>query len=94
MPSKIELLVPEGRSQALPVLSAPRLGDLKGKTIGFLQNGKPNADILLARLAHLMEQEYGLEGVRSRAKPRASDPATFIEEMASECQGVVNAIGD
>jgi hypothetical protein len=86
--------VPEGRSQASPILSAPRLGNLGGKTIGFLQNGKPNGDILLARLAYLMQQEYGLQEVRFRAKPRASDPATFIEEMTKECQGVVNAIGD
>lgn len=94
MTSKIELLVPEGRCKTLPILPAPRLGELRGKVIGFLQNGKPNADILLIRLANLMQKEYGLGGVRSRAKPRASDPAVFIEEMANECQGVVNAIGD
>jgi hypothetical protein len=93
MTSKIELLVPEGRSKTLPIFPAPRLGDLRGKIIGFLQNGKPNADILLARLTSLMQQKYGLEEVRSRAKPRASDPATFIGEMVKECQGVVNAIG-
>ena len=94
MTSKIELLVPEGRSKTLPIFPAPRLGDLGGKVIGFLQNGKPNADILLTRLANLMQKKCGLGEVRSRAKPRASDPAVFIEGMANECQGVVNAIGD
>ena len=94
MTSKISLLVPEGRPRTLPILPSPRLSDLKGKAIGFLENGKPNADILLTRLAYLMRQEYGLEEVRSRAKPRPTEPAVFIEEMARECQAVVNAIGD
>jgi len=94
MTLKISLLVPEGRSRTLPILPSPRLSDLKGKAIGFLQNGKPNADILLTRLAYFMRLEYGLEEVRSRAKPRPTEPAVFIEEMAKECQGVINAIGD
>ncbi len=94
MTSKIFLLVPEGQSQIVPIPPSPRLSDLRGKTIVFLQNGKPNADILLTRLARLMRQEYSLEEARSRAKPRATEPANFIEEMAGECQGVVNAIGD
>ena len=94
MSSKVELLVPEGRVRTLPINPAPRLGELRGKVIGFLQNGKPNANVLLLRLANLMQKKYGLGEVRSRAKPRASDPAVFIEGMANECQGVVNAIGD
>ncbi len=94
MISKISLLIPEGRPQLVSIPLAPRLSDLAGKVIGFLQNGKPNADILLTRLAHLMRHEYGLEEFRSRAKPRPTEPAVFIEEMAKECQGAVNAIGD
>ena len=94
MSSKVVLLVPEGRVRAVPISPPPRLGELKGKTIGFLQNGKPNADILLSRLASLMQKKYGLSQVRMRAKPRVTEPADFIEALASECQGVVNAIGD
>ena len=94
MSSKVALLVPEGRVRALPIALPPRLGELKGKVIAFLQNGKPNADILLSRLADLMQKKYSLAEVRSRAKPRVTEPAEFIEELAHECQGVVNAIGD
>ncbi len=92
--SKIELLVPEGHVTSLPIPAAPRLSELKGKIIGFMQNGKANADILLARLAGLMQKKYGFIETRSRAKPRATEPAGFIEEMAKECQGVINAIAD
>jgi len=94
MSSKVELLVPEGRVRTLPINPAPRLGELRGKVIGFLQNGKPNANVLLSRLANLMGSKYDLLETRSRAKPRTTEPADFIEEMAKECQGVVIAIGD
>jgi len=94
MSSKVALLVPEGRVRTVPISPPPRLGDLKGKVIGFLQNGKPNADVLLARLAHLLREKCGLAEARSRAKPRVTEPAEFIDELAKECQGVVNAIGD
>ncbi|HSR13594.1 MAG TPA: hypothetical protein VLS90_19255 [Thermodesulfobacteriota bacterium] len=92
--SKIELLVPEGRVRSVPIPPARRLADLKGKTIGFMQNGKPNADILLGRLAGLLQKKYGPIETRSRAKALVSEPADFIEELAGECHGVVNAIGD
>jgi len=94
MSSKVALLVPEGRVRALPVVLPPRLGELQGKVVGFLQNGKPNADIFLSRLADLMQKKYGLSQVPTKAKPRVTEPAGFIETLASECQGVVNAIGD
>jgi len=94
MSSKVKLLVPEGRVRTVPISPAPRLGELKGKVIGFMQNGKPNADILLSRLANLIQKKYGPLETRSRAKPRVSEPANFIEELANECQGVVNALGD
>ncbi len=94
MSSKVELLVPEGRVRTSFIFPAPRLGELKGKVIGFMGNGKPNADILLSRLANLLGREYNLLGTRSKDKPRVTEPATFIDELAKECQAVVNAIGD
>jgi hypothetical protein len=94
MSSKVKLLVPEGRVRTAPISPAQRLGELEGKVIGFMHNGKPNADILLSRLASLMQKKYGLLQTRSRSKPRVTEPADFIEELANECQGVVNAVGD
>ena len=94
MSSKVKLFVPEGRVRTTPISPAQRLGELKGKVIGFMHNGKPNADILLSRLASLMRGKYGVLKTRSRSKPRVSEPAEFIDEMANECQGVVNALGD
>jgi hypothetical protein len=70
------------------------MNELKGKVVGFLHNGKPNADILLGRLADLLREKCGLGQARTRSKPRVTEPAEFIDELAKECQGVVNAIGD
>lgn len=94
MSSKVKLYVPEGRVKTVPIPPAPRLSELKGKVIGFMHNGKPNADILLSRLATLLQKKYSLLKARSRSKPLVSEPADFIEELANECQGVVNALGD
>jgi len=94
MSSKVTLLVPEGRVRALPIAPPPRMNELKGKVVGFLHNGKPNADILLGRLADLLREKCGLGQARTRSKPRVTEPAEFIDELAKECQGVVNAIGD
>jgi len=94
MRSKVALLVPEGRVRALPVAPPPRMGELRGKVVGFLHNGKPNADFLLARLADLLREKHGLAGAPIRSKPRVTEPAEFIDEMAAQCQGVVNALGD
>lgn len=94
MSSKISLFVPEGRVKAVPVSPAPHLGEVKGKVVAFMQNGKPNADILLARLADLMREKHGAAEALLKAKPRATEPAEFVDELAKECHGVVNAIGD
>ncbi len=93
MSGKVELLVPVGRARVTPISPAPRLKELKGKVIGFLQNGKPNSNILLSRLAERM-QKFDPERTPSRAKPRTTEPAEFVEEMAKEWQGAVNAVGD
>ncbi len=94
MSSKVKLLVPEGRVRTVPIALAPRLGGLEGKVIGFMNNGKPNANILLSRLSSLMQKKYGLLETRSRSKQLVSEPADFVEELANECQGVINSVGD
>jgi hypothetical protein len=37
-----------------------RLADLAGTTIGFLSNNKPNADVLLRRLAARLRERFGI----------------------------------
>jgi hypothetical protein len=94
MAAKVELLIPQGTVRVPQKPPSSRLDGLAGKVIGFVNNGKPNADVFLSRLANLMQKKYRLSGILLKAKPRPSVPAEFIEELAMECQAVVNAVGD
>jgi hypothetical protein len=75
---------------------APRLGELRGKVGGFLDNRKQNADVLLEHLAARLSAEYGMAEAVHRAKfiySRVAEPAV-IDELAERCHFIVTAIGD
>ncbi|GIX49511.1 MAG: hypothetical protein KatS3mg131_3722 [Candidatus Tectimicrobiota bacterium] len=63
---------------------------------GFLDNRKPNADKLLARIRDVLQAQYGLADALWRSKFIYSRPAApeLLEELAQHCQCVITAIGD
>ena len=72
----------------------PRLEKLKGVTIGLLDISKPRGDVFLDRLeGHL--QERGANTKRYR-KPTFTKPAPIDlrQQIASECDAVVEALAD
>ena len=75
---------------------APRLPDLRGRTVGFLWNSKPNGDILFARLEELLREKYEISGVTHQSKPTASAGATkqVVDELAAVSHGVIVGLGD
>lgn len=50
---------------------AARPDDLRGKTIGILDNGKANAGLLMGTVAELLKQRLGVAEVIVRHKPVA-----------------------
>ena len=74
---------------------APRLSDLAGKRVGLIDDAKENARELLEEVAELLKERYGVSDVSYHRKPSASKPADpdVIEEMASDCDYVIVAIG-
>lgn len=93
----MEILSPRGRAvQAEPITPADRLADLRGKTIGLLDNGKPNADVFLQHLAGLLQEQYGADAVVHLRKPAISKPApdAVIAEIVARADFVLAAIGD
>jgi hypothetical protein len=75
---------------------APRLGALRGKVGGFLDNRKHNANVLLQHIATRLSADYGMAEAVHRAKfiySRVAEPA-LIDELAERCDFVVAAIGD
>ncbi len=75
---------------------ALRLPDLRGRSVGFLWNSKPNGDILFSRLEELLRQKFEITSAMYRRKPTASIPAETqaVEELAAGVDAVVVGLGD
>ena len=72
----------------------PRLASLVGKTVGLLDISKPRGDVLLNRLEALFEGE-GIT-VRRYKKPTMTRvaPLEVKQQIATECDAVVEALAD
>ena len=94
--STIQVLDPSMPPRPGEFTLAPRLGSLDGKVIGILDNSKPNADILLTRVAELIAQRTKPAEIIVKSKLRASSaaPPEILEELATRCDAVVTALGD
>jgi hypothetical protein len=92
------VLSPEGkaRTSAARVAALPRFVDLRGKTIGLLDNSKPNADQLGERLAELLKERFGVGKVIARRKitAQAGAPKEYLDELAAQADFVLSGLGD
>jgi len=92
------ILSPEGKAQtsAPRVAGVPQFSDLRGKTIGLLDNSKPNADKLTERLAELLKQRYGAADIIRRRKITAQQgaPKQYLDELASKAHLILSGLGD
>jgi hypothetical protein len=52
-----DLVNPEGAARVTSINPAPRLTDLRGKTIGLAWNGKPGGEEALEEIARLIAQQ-------------------------------------
>jgi hypothetical protein len=73
---------------------ARRRPSLAGRRIGILDNSKPNADVLLGRVAELLAARADGATVRRWSKPGASHPATVIDEIVGEVDVVLTGSAD
>lgn len=91
------ILDPTGdASLATDITLAPRLTSLEGKTLGLLDNGKPNGAVLLREIGNHLKQEYKLRDVLMFTKSYFGTPVeqTQTEEILATCDFAVAAIGD
>ncbi len=92
------VLSPEGkaRTASARVAALPRFDDLRGKTIGLLDNSKPNTDKLQQRLAELLKERYGVAKVIARRKltAQAGAPKEYLDELAAQADFVLSGLGD
>ena len=74
---------------------APRLDTLRGKTVGFISNGKEGTKGFFAHLEKMLLEEYGVAKVVSRTKSNYSAPAdAHIVAEIRQWDAVVSGIGD
>jgi hypothetical protein len=90
----IEVLNPvaEARAQDLPL--ARREANLRGKTIGFLNNRKANAGLLLEKVEELLRARCGDFSVIKGEKNASMAAPEAVMTKLSLCDAVVVAIGD
>jgi hypothetical protein len=92
--SFVEVLNPTADTRAQDLPLARRHGDLRGKTIGFLNNRKANAGLLLEKIEALLRARFGdffvIKGEKNAAMPA---PAAVMEKL-SMCDLALVAIGD
>ena len=71
----IRIVSPEGSTGPPPVGLAPAVHDLTGKRIAVLDNGKPNARLLMTTIAERIATDTGAELALVTAKATAATPA-------------------
>jgi hypothetical protein len=77
------------------VRPAPRPADLSGRRLGLVKNGKANAGELLERVYELLEPELKPTRVVWHTVPTtAPAPDGLLDEIARECDLVIQAVGD
>ncbi len=95
----IEVLNPTAKPQSVEFEIASRIDDLNGKVIGFLDNGKPNIDIFLARMEELLCKRFKFSEIVHVNKVRqvgagAALPSEQMEKLLKKCHVVVNGVAD
>jgi hypothetical protein len=90
----IEVLTPTAEARAPELPLARRDTDLRGKTIGFLNNRKANAGLLLEKVEELLRARFGEFSVVKGDKNAAMGAPETVLTRLSQCDAVVTAVGD
>ena len=91
----IRVLDPTNEAVAPLGQPAPRVGSLRGKTVGFISNGKEGTKGYFAHLDRLLREAFAVAAVVSRVKSNYSAPADgYIVTEIANWDAVVTGIGD
>ncbi len=94
----IEVLDPTGVNKQQNIQPSIGVGNLDGKYIGFIDNGKPNYDIFLARTMELLNQRFKFAGI-VHVKKKEKDTGVALnsadmEKLINNCDVILNGICD
>ena len=95
MTSELGFIDPTAGGGGARIPLAPRPMDLAGKVVGFIDNTKEQADVILQVMGEALQQRYGIAKVVIRRKEYFSRPASqaLLDEMAREVHVAAAALG-
>lgn len=92
MSNRRELLSPIGEVVTKDVGLAPRLSDLNGKVIGFLDNEMLGSGVLLNRIKRRLAERF--EFAKVETEKRFGNPARQAgEKLSQRCDFAIAALG-
>ena len=89
----IKLVNPVGERAVARVALARRLDSLHGKSIGFIDNIKPNANLFIQYVGEMMREDYPDTEMHTVRKNFTSSKL-IAHELEGRVQALVNAWGD
>lgn len=96
MPAQISVFDPTApfRTEGLQPRIMP--ASLAGKTVGFIDNTKPNFSLIADDMAEILQQEHGVAGIVRHRKRMASVPApdAAMADVVERCDLVITGSGD
>lgn len=92
----IQLMIPVASQTEATLKSVSNLMELQGKVIGFIDNIKPNFNILVNEMVKILEEKKAISSVLIRRKAAASlsAPKEMLDELAHSCDIVIAGSGD
>ncbi|MGH8980293.1 MAG: UGSC family (seleno)protein [Acidimicrobiales bacterium] len=92
---KFVLVDPTQQATDLAVSRAPRRADLRGLRLGLVENTKANAAKLLDEVEAFLHDELAPASVTRYSVPATLPaPNEMLDAIASECDLVIEAVGD
>lgn len=93
MPQRI--LLPSLGKTTGGLRAAPRLDTLRGKTVGFVDNGWWSFGVTCADWQRALVEQHGVKRVVTRKKPSSTPlPPQEIDKMAAEVDAVIVGLGN
>jgi hypothetical protein len=91
----LQVLDPSSEIAASLGNPAPRASSLRGKTVGFISNGKEGTVGYFSHLDRMLRDEFGVADVIVRVKSNYSAPAdpAIVAEI-SQWDAVISGLGD
>lgn len=96
MLSNIIVYEPVAPCLTQPQKSRLSLDGLAGKTIGFIDNSKPNFNYLVEDLAQLLTEKHGVKAVVKQRKRSASQGLSeaAMNELVAQTDAIITGSGD